>query len=395
MGIPIEKIGKVNRFPDSLWLQHNKFIEEAKEPGTTPAQRQLLADQARDRSAHPSFKLALPPEAYRDALPNQKAQTDVASYPGMIPGSMVVGIHRESNGQTVGRDPLLYITPVKLTTIAIRPHSFGVDVNDKSERIYWIVDDSHTGLWQYDNSFVYVPFEQLQTDLRMTAEDVLDPDTGKKIGQEPARTSEIHVKVKDGYDLNQAKNEVEQVVKQVFAENKANVGTFYPEPRVQTWREKQAVWINAIQNEELLTVFLFAIISLVAIFLIFCIFYMIVVEKTKDIGIIKSVGATSSGVAGIFLGYGLAIGIVGALLGLLVSFLIVHNINELHTALGKLFGIQIWNPEVYLFDKIPNTMRWRDVLVIVPIAIISSVLGALLPAIRAARLHPVESLRWE
>ena len=63
--------------------------------------------------------------------------------------------------------------------------------------------------------------------------------------------------------------------------------------------------------------FLFGIISLVAVFLIFCIFYMIVVEKTKDIGIIKSVGATAGGVAGIFLGYGLAIGIVGASLGLL------------------------------------------------------------------------------
>src|SRR5205807_10369998 len=114
-------------------------------------QKKILENQAREHAAHPAFKLPYPPEAYRDALPNQKGQTDVSSYPGMIPGSMVVGIHRESNGQTVGREPLLYVTPVKLTTIALRPHSFGVDVNDKSERIYWIVDDSHTGLWQYDN----------------------------------------------------------------------------------------------------------------------------------------------------------------------------------------------------------------------------------------------------
>ena len=61
----------------------------------------------------------------------------------------------------------------------------------------------------------------------------------------------------------------------------------------------------------MLVTFLFGIISIVAVFLIFCIFYMIVVEKTKDIGIIKSVGATAGGVAGIFLGYGLAIGLVG------------------------------------------------------------------------------------
>jgi len=122
---------------------------------------------------------------------------------------------------------------------------------------------------------------------------------------------------------------------------------------------------------------------------------MIVVEKTKDIGIIKSVGASNAGVAGIFLGYSLAIGIVGALLGLLVSFLIVHNINELHALLGRWFNVKIWNPEVYLFDKIPNTMNPVHVAVIVPVAIISSVVGALLPAYRAARMHPVESLRWE
>ena len=78
--------------------------------------------------------------------------------------------------------------------------------------------------------------------------------------------------------------------------------------RVETWQGKAAGVDprRCISNEKLLTVFLFGIISLVAIFLVFCIFYMIVIEKTRDIGIIKSVGATSTAVAGIFLGYGLA-----------------------------------------------------------------------------------------
>ena len=109
----------------------------------------------------------------------------------------------------------------------------------------------------------------------------------------------------------------------------------------------------------------------------------------------RSLGASNGGVMKIFLGYGLAIGTFGSLLGLLFSYLIVHYINQLRAMLGHLFGIQIWNPEVYLFDKIPNTMSLRDIAVIVPIAIVSSVLGALIPAIRAARMHPVESLRWE
>ena len=150
-----------------------------------------------------------------------------------------------------------------------------------------------------------------------------------------------------------------------------------------------------MENEKLLTVVLFSIISVVAIFLIFCIFYMVVAEKTKDIGIIKSVGATAGGVAGIFLGYGLAIGLVGAGLGLLASYLIVKYINEIHHWLGKRLGVQVWNPEVYLFDKIPNTMNPREVTVIVSIAIVASVVGALVPALRAARMNPVEALRWE
>ena len=99
--------------------------------------------------------------------------------------------------------------------------------------------------------------------------------------------------------------------------------------------------------------------------------------------------------AGIFLWYGLTIGIIGSGLGLLLSYLIVHNINEMHAWLGRMWGIQIWNPEVYLFDKIPNQMSSTDIQWIVPIAILASVLGALIPAIAAGRQNPVESLRWE
>jgi lipoprotein-releasing system permease protein len=241
---------------------------------------------------------------------------------------------------------------------------------------------------------VYVPFDQLQTDLQMTAQPKVDLVTGKQY-EDPARASEIHVRVKEGVDLNVAKKEVEDAVSAVLSAHLEQDNRFFQPPTVETWREKQHTWIDAITNEKLLVVFLFAIISIVAVFLVFCIFYMIVMEKTKDIGIIKSVGATSSGVAGIFLGYGLVIGLVGSMLGLLSSFLIVHYINQMHAWLGRVTGVQIWNPEVYLFDKIPNTMSWRDIMVIIPIAIVSCVLGALIPAIRAARMQPVESLRWE
>jgi lipoprotein-releasing system permease protein len=209
----------------------------------------------------------------------------------------------------------------------------------------------------------------------------------------PARTSEIDVRIQPGADLNKTRNQIEAACEEVMHEKYG--AKVFDAFRVQTWEESNRVWLHAIENEKVLVMFLFGLISVVAVFLIFCIFYMIVVEKTRDIGIIKSVGATSTGVAGIFLGYGLAIGVVGAGFGMLLAYLMVHNINEIHSWMGRSLGIVIWDPQVYAFDTIPNKMDAKETTVIVIVAVLSAVMGALLPAIRAARLHPVEALRWE
>src|SRR5690606_13195202 len=158
-----------------------------------------------------------------------------------------------------------------------------------TERPYWIVDDSHTGVWQYDSATVYVPFEILQQDLNMAGV----PDATDEAGNPapiPPRTSALHVRVADGYDMNAVRDQVEAIVLDVYRQQGMRERGA---PSVNTWRQTQAVYINAIENEKLLVTFLFCIISVVAVFLIFCIFYMIVAEKTRDIGIIKSVGASS------------------------------------------------------------------------------------------------------
>ena len=222
----------------------------------------------------------------------------------------------------------------------------------------------------------------------------VDKETGEKV-VEPARASSIQVKVRPGVDLQAAKQAISRVVQEV-RDAHPDAREFRGEnPSVETWEEDKAEFISAIQNETVLVTGLFGIISIVAVFLIFCIFYMIVVEKTKDIGIIKSVGATAGGVMSIFLGYGLAIGLVGGALGLLMSWLIVSNINYLHGKLAEVMGIQIWNPSVYLFDEIPNKLDPAAVSVIIGSMIVASVVGALIPAIVAAMKRPVDALRWE
>jgi lipoprotein-releasing system permease protein len=381
VGYTLPGIGKVNRFPQSLHLQYEvpreALLKKADAPGLSEAQRRKLLAEAND-PVTPSFNL-LPGVDY-DALLPKGAKPPPSQRPGMIVGSGVVGIHRNEKGQWEGRDGL-YQAWAKLTVIGVGPNDVNVDFNNATSDVFWIVDDSRTQLWMYDSKTVYVDFHRLQRDLRMDAFD----------GQ-PARCSSIQVKVAPGADLQKAKADVQRIVDEVQSD--AGARFLFP-IKVQTWEESQALWLNAVEHEKSLVTVLFSLISVVAIFLIFCIFYMIVVEKTRDIGIIKSVGATPAGVAAIFLGYGLAIGVVGSGLGLLLGYGIIHNINFLHHEMSRWLGITIWNPEVYVFDKIPNTMNPHEVIIIIAVAIVSSVLGALIPALRAARMNPVEALRWE
>jgi lipoprotein-releasing system permease protein len=379
-GLQLDKIEGVNQFRQSLYRQY----QMADDPSASPEARKL-GEALRKKPA--TFAPPLSPEFYRDMKP--RAKVDVTKWPGIIVGDGVVGIHKNSEGKTTGRDAILE-ADVKLTVMAMKDEAGGLSPDKATPRNYWIVDDSRTKIWQIDERTVYVPLEVLQQDLQMSE---YTPPGGGPDDKEPARVTDIEIGVKPGYDMYALKPKIDQIVKDVLA--KHGVEFEMDRVRVQTWEEVNAKFLHAVENEKSLVTILFGIISIVAIFLIFCIFFMIVVEKTRDIGIIKSVGATSSGVAWIFLGYGVTIGVVGGGCGLLAGYLIVHYINQLHSWIAQITGAPIWDPETYAFDTIPNTLNPREVTVIVAIAILASLLGALVPAIRAARMHPIEALRWE
>lgn len=456
LGYPMDKVIRVHAFGESLYRQHVGLLDEANLPDTPPVRAKILRAMAalpatfdlrtyirvpiekmpegaadgfdaerfsydkehgwiiyrgvmpaeeRDRlvaaSKDPEFNEAVrilyektnaEVIDYKSLVPN--ARSDVMKYPGLIAGVGVLDIKKNKKGETINRNDRLFELPVKLTVMGMQPGSISVDLAEKAERNFWIVDDSRTGVWQFDSKTVYIPFDVLQNMLGMGAKTATDRKTGEKV-TEPARATDIQVKVKPGVDLQLAKGKITEIVDDVFSKHRDDVAFYGADPTVETWEEDKATFISAIQNETVLVTFLFGIISIVAVILILCIFYMIVAEKTRDIGIIKSVGATSWGVAGIFLGYGLAIGVVGGLMGLTLSYFIVTYINQIHQALGDLMGIQIWNPEVYLFDKIPNTLNWHEVGVIAGAMVVASVFGAVLPAIIAALKKPVDALRWE
>lgn len=168
-----------------------------------------------------------------------------------------------------------------------------------------------------------------------------------------------------------------------------------PESYAESWWQQQGMMLNAIEIERnLLNILLFLIIG-VAGFGVLAIFSMIVSEKYRDIGVMKALGASGGGVMGIFLGYGLLLGLVGGVLGTGLGVWITLNINDIEQALAAITGRQIFDRKVYSFDSIPTHLDALSVLLVNLGAVGIAVASSVLPAVRAARLQPVRALRFE
>src|SRR5207302_1006918 len=158
---------------------------------------------------------------------------------------------------------------------------------------------------------------------------------------------------------------------------------------VKTWEDKQGPLLAAIRVERgLLNVLLFMIIA-VAGFGILAIFSMIVSEKTRDIGVLKALGASNGGVMKIFLSYGLLLGLVGAAFGNLLGLSLTYHINDVEKVLARVSGQNIFRADVYYFNEIPTDVQPYAVLLVNIGAVVIAVLFSVLPALRAALLHPV------
>src|SRR4029079_17640523 len=134
-------------------------------------------------------------------------------------------------------------------------------------------------------------------------------------------------------------------------------------------------YLGAVKNEKVMITFVLGLMSMVVLVVVFLIFYQIVRDKTRDIVIIKAVGGSEEGVAGIFLTYGLFVGLVGGLLGVVGGVLFMHNINDIHEMIYRLTGVVIWDRSVYLFDKIPDTVHAGEVAIYFMVALGAGVIG--------------------
>jgi lipoprotein-releasing system permease protein len=137
------------------------------------------------------------------------------------------------------------------------------------------------------------------------------------------------------------------------------------------------------------------LIVLVAAFNIISTLIMVVMEKNKDIAILKSMGATSKGILKIFIIEGLVIGVVGTLFGTILGLVAAFNLEKITGLVENLFGFKILSSDVYYIDKLPSQVNPLDVVLIVITAILISLLATLYPSWRASKLDPAEALRYE
>ncbi len=234
-----------------------------------------------------------------------------------------------------------------------------------------VVDVYKSGMSEYDANLVFCNLEYLQQMRGM-----IDPQS--KTGA----ITTLKIRLNDYDDAP----EVVQALRKVFPSHLFTVST---------WEQKQGPLLAAVDIEAaILNVLLFLIIA-VAGFGILAIFYMIVVEKTRDIGILKSLGASSRGVMSIFLTYGLALGVVGSGVGVALGLLFVRYINEIESVLAFIMGRKVFDERIYYFPSIPTQVNAFTVTWVALGAIVIAVLASVLPARRAARLHPVHALRYE
>ncbi len=379
--------------------------------------------------------------------------------PGAILGiHLSIGNHRERDGTYRFTDP--WWMPAYEVTLTLAPVSSRGRIGETRDLVMPVVNEFSSGVYQVDKNRIMIPLAEGQRLLRLNEQPIHDRDAEPGpdgslpvIGTSPARATHLFIRAKPGVSADELKSAVAREYTRLEQERSMlpEAQGRMPQRRyvgINTWEEQLADLIGPVRREREMMRILFSIIYLVCAGLVLSIFWAIVAEKTRDIGILRAVGGGRSGILTIYLLYGTVIGMVGSALGVGLAYLVVTNINAIHTALGDpappwswmaaillaasaLFGAIwsflvrdsimwalvwfvvaaalggiawglhhhegwiMWDPRVYYFSRIPSSMDWFTAGVTVVGAVVFSVLGASVPAAKAADIDPVRALRYE
>jgi lipoprotein-releasing system permease protein len=232
-------------------------------------------------------------------------------------------------------------------------------------RAYKVAAIFDVGMYEYDSSFVYLPLASAQVFFRLSEQQV----TGVEVMvREPERIFEIR---------------------------RALIQKLGPQVRIFDWQQANSSFFNAVQVERNVMFLILTLIIVVAAFNIISSLIMLVKDKTKDIAILRTMGASRGTVMRIFFLAGASVGVIGTVFGFGLGVVFCANIETIRQWLQTLTGTPLFDPTIYFLSRLPARMDAGEVGQVVAMALGLSFLATIYPAWRAARLDPVEALRYE
>jgi lipoprotein-releasing system permease protein len=232
-------------------------------------------------------------------------------------------------------------------------------------RAYRVVAVFQVGMNEYDSNYVFLPIEAAQI-----------------FFQQPNAATQIEIMVADPDQVNTTSREIRAALRNVPI-------------RVVDWQQSNNSFFMAVQVEQNVMFLILTLIILVAAFNVISSMIMLVKDKTRDIAVLRTLGAGRGAVMRIFLMCGASVGVLGTLIGTILGVAFCLNIQSIQHLVEAVTGTQVFNPEVYYLAHLPAKLNGREVVQIVIMALILSLLATLYPSWRAARTDPVEALRHE